>query len=207
MPGPVSVAAVLLAAGSSRRFGAENKLLARIDGVALVRAVANALAASRVAEITVVTGHDRDAVMAALGGLAVREAHNARHLDGMGSSVATGIAEVAAQHAGALVVQADMPGLDATLIDQLIAQFVATGAERIIHPVDAAGRQANPVLWPRRLFTELAQLTGDKGGKALIECDNLGAVPVAGGPDGCLVDVDTPEDLARYFGQNRPKTF
>ncbi len=60
------VRALLLAAGSSRRFGAANKLLQMVSGRVVVAHVCAALAASRVAEIVVVTGDDADAVRSAL---------------------------------------------------------------------------------------------------------------------------------------------
>jgi len=199
MAGRVSVAAVLLAAGSSRRFGAANKLLADIAGVPLVRCVANVVAASNATEMIVVTGHDRSAVAAALAGLSVTIVHNSRHLDGMGTSIAAGISALATHCDGALVVQGDMPELTAALIDRLIARFAGSGTDRIVHPVDAGGHQGNPVLWPRRLFAGLARLDGDTGGKGLI-VQEAGVVETVLVPDSrAFADIDTPADLARHI--------
>lgn len=192
------VAAVLLAAGSSRRFGPENKLLQEIGGIALVRRVALVLAASRVHEIVVVTGPDREAVRAALGGIAVTFAHNAGHAGGMGGSVATGIRAVGANNAGALVCPGDMPGLDAPLIDRLIDAFEASGATRIVYPVLAGGGQRNPVIWPRRLFARLEQLSGEGGAKPILaehaaECTGIEIVG-----DARFDDIDTAEELEGF---------
>ena len=53
------VAAILLAAGLSRRFGARNKLLAGIEGQPLIRRTAEALLGSRARPVVVVTGARR----------------------------------------------------------------------------------------------------------------------------------------------------
>jgi molybdenum cofactor cytidylyltransferase len=167
--------------------------------VPLVRCVANVVAASKAADMIVVTGHDRSAVAAALAGLSVTIVHNSRHLDGMGTSIAAGIAALATHCDGALVVQGDMPELTAALIDRLVDRFALAGANRIVHPVDGDGRQGNPVLWPRRLFGELARLDGDRGGKAILSREADGAEAVRVTTAAAFTDIDTPADLARHI--------
>ena len=66
------VSAVMLAAGKSTRMGAVNKLLVEVRGMAMARRTATAVLASGVAELVVVTGHERAAVEAALVGLVCR---------------------------------------------------------------------------------------------------------------------------------------
>jgi molybdenum cofactor cytidylyltransferase len=195
------VSAVLLAAGSSRRFGAGSKLLADAGGRPLIAWAAAALAVSRVAEIIVVTGPDPGGIQAALAGFRVRYAHNPNHLAGMGTSVAAGIEAVSAEARGALVCPGDMPGLTPHLIDRLIAVFEQHGGDRIIYPRTGEGRQGNPVLWPRRLFGRLAALRGQSGGKALLEehASETLAVPAEG--IAASLDIDTLEDLEHYRRQ------
>lgn len=193
-----TVSAVLLAAGSSRRFGGANKLLAEAAGVPLALAVARALEGARLAELVVVTGHDADRIEALLSGLGARFVHNRRHGEGIGGSIATGVAALGDGVAGALIAQADMPALTAALIDRLIRRFEEAGSARIVHPVGPDGRQRNPVIWPRRYFPELVRLSGDTGAKALIErcADGVETVPV--GDEAAFVDLDTADELARY---------
>lgn len=197
-PRTCTIAAVLLAAGSSRRFGAANKLLADIGGAPLVLRAAQALALSGVNELIVVTGHEAETVRIALGSLKATFVHNPHHLHGIGTSVAAGIGALPVHHAGALVVQGDMPNLDRAVIDQLIARFHACGGDRIVVPVGPDGAQGNPVLWPRRLFGALAALTGDTGGKTLIAVDAAGVECVAIGKASLFADIDTPADLKSF---------
>jgi molybdenum cofactor cytidylyltransferase len=68
------VAAVLLAAGASTRFGTENKLVAEINGRPLVRATADAVLGAGIAEVVVVTGSEPGLVERALDGLSIMRA-------------------------------------------------------------------------------------------------------------------------------------
>jgi molybdenum cofactor cytidylyltransferase len=194
-----------LAAGSSRRYGADNKLLASVEGSPLILRVATALAAARFQDVIVVTGHDAAAVAQALHPLSgqLRLVHNPQHNDGMGRSIAVGIAALPPYIDGVLIAQADMPDVDASLITTLCQRFLAAGGDRITVPWIAGdppggGRHGNPVIWPRRLFPELAALSGDQGGKALIKAagDLIERVTVS--DTSAATDIDTPEQLAAY---------
>ncbi|MCL4768575.1 MAG: nucleotidyltransferase family protein [Hyphomicrobiaceae bacterium] len=195
---PAGVSAVVLAAGSSRRFEQGSKLLADVAGRPLLAWTVSAFVASRAAEVIVVTGPDPQALAAALAVLPVRFAHNPDHLSGMGGSVAAGIAAVVPESSGALICPGDMPGVTSELVDHLISAFEASGSQRILRPVLPDGRPGNPVLWPRRHFPRLAELRGPVGGRALMGelADDVEHLPW---PDaGTAFDIDTQEDLERY---------
>ncbi|MEQ1711845.1 MAG: nucleotidyltransferase family protein [Hyphomicrobium sp.] len=201
----MAVTAVLLAAGASTRFGAGNKLLAEIGGEAMVARVARALLCSQVGAIIVVTPPDRSAIAAALArveaGGRLSLIANPDPSRGIASSIATGIFAVDATSAGVMIVPGDMPDLAAADFDRLLAAFVAEGGDALVHAATAAGRQRNPVVWPRRLFGALAALQGDVGGKPLIAGERAvrpdRVVAVAFADEAALRDVDRPEDLAR----------
>ena len=73
-----------------------------------------------------------------------------------------GIAAVPADADGAIVCLGDMPQVDATLIDRLLAAFdPEKGALVVVPTMD--GKRGNPVVWSRRFFPELAELGGDVG--------------------------------------------
>lgn len=193
-----TVSAVLLAAGSSRRFAQGSKLLADAGGRPLIVWAAAGLAASRVADLIAVTGPNAEAIREALRPWPVTFVHNPDHLAGMGTSVAAGIGAVASGASGALVCPGDMPGVTSALVDKLIAAFEAAGSDRIVFPQTPDGRQGNPVLWPRHLFADLIKLDGPTGGKAILEqhADEAIAVPVL--DTGAALDIDTVEDMERY---------
>jgi molybdenum cofactor cytidylyltransferase len=195
-----TLAAVLLAAGSSRRYGQANKLLADIGGMPLSARVASALVQAGFADIVVITGHEADLIAQALApfGAKLRFVHNPNHADGMGGSVATGIAALAPGIDGVVVAQGDMPDVDAALISALARRFVDAGRDRITVPWLSEGRHGNPVIWPRRLFPDLMALSGDQGGKALITAAGDGIERVVISDTSAAIDIDTPEQLAAY---------
>jgi molybdenum cofactor cytidylyltransferase len=188
------IAAIVLAAGRSTRMGGPNKLLAEIKSQPLVRIAAQQALASQAYPVIVVTGHQRERVEAALGGLDVRLVHNPDFAAGLSTSVRAGIAAVPDGVDGAIVCLGDMPQVSAPLIDKLLAAFdPEKGALVVVPTID--GKRGNPVVWSRRFFSELASLQGDTGARNLIAsfAEAVTEVPLSG--TAALVDVDTPEAL------------
>ena len=195
---PPRIAAVVLAAGQSRRMGALNKLLIEVDGVPMVRRVAAAALASKAAPVVIVTGHEAERVRAALAGLDVAFAHNTDFAEGMSSSLHCGVEALDSERApgidGAVVCLGDMPRTSAALIDRLIADFNPLEGRAIGVPT-YRGKRGNPVLWAARFFGEMRNLSGDVGARHLIG-DHADAVYEVESPDHSVtIDVDTPEAL------------
>ncbi len=189
------IAAIVLAAGLSRRMGAQNKLLAEVGGQPMVRHVVEAAQASRADPVIVVTGHQADAVRSALDGLEVRFAHNPDFADGLSTSLARGLREMPEACDGAVVLLADMPGIAATHIDRLIAAFNPVEG-RAVCVATHHGKRGHPVLWARGYFPEIAAITGDRGAKALLTEHEEAVEDVEISSEAVLVDVDTPDALA-----------
>jgi molybdenum cofactor cytidylyltransferase len=190
--------AILLAAGCSSRFGDGNKLLAPIKGQPMVRAVADALLRSGcINEVLVVTGHEAEAVQTGLADLPVRFVHNANWRDGMGGSIARGVAALPATLDGVAIVPGDMPFLTASLIEMLGARFQEEKGRSIVFPATPSGEQRNPVVWPRRYFGLLQGLSGPEGAKRLLAefAEHCSVVAVA--DEKALFDVDAIDDLSR----------
>lgn len=190
------VAAVVLAAGQSRRMGGENKLLAPLGGAPLVRRAVAAARASRARPVVVVTGHEADRVEAALAGLGVRTIRNPDYALGLSASLRVGLAALEKDGvSGALICLGDMPRVTAATLDRLIDAFEAGGGRAVCAPT-ADGRRGNPVLWPADLFAAMKELAGDAGARELIarHADRLRTVPADAAE--IFNDVDTPEALA-----------
>lgn len=188
------VAAIVLAAGRSSRMGGPNKLLAEIGGRPLVRIVAEAALASRARPVTVVTGHQRERVEAALAGLDIVLVHNPAYADGLSASLKAGIAAVPPAADGAIICLGDMPQVDAHLIDRLLAAFDPERGALVAVPT-IGGKRGNPVVWSRRFFSDLSTLTGDVGARGLIASYPEAVVEVATTDDAAFTDVDTPDAL------------
>jgi molybdenum cofactor cytidylyltransferase len=189
------VAAVVLAAGRSTRMGSQNKLLADMRGKPMVRRVVETALASRARPVLVVTGHQAADVSAALARLDVSLVANPEYATGLASSLKAGVRALPEACEGALVLLGDMPRVSTEHIALLIEAFAAR-SDRIVVPVHE-GRQGNPVLWPRRHFSELLQLEGDAGAKRLIAAHREDVREVELATAGIFADIDTPEELAR----------
>ncbi len=185
---PGRVGAVVLAAGRSSRFGGAHKLLAPWRGKPLVAHVVDAVAAAGLPPPLVVLGHEAAAVRAALAGRDVHFVQAADWADGMGHSLAAGIAAVPEAWDAALLCLGDMPAVEPALITAL-----AAAAGDVVAPV-WDGRRGHPVRWPRAAFGQLRRLSGDAGGRSLM-ADHV-VTEVAAPSPACLTDIDTAEALA-----------
>jgi len=188
------IAALVLAAGRSTRMGGPNKLLAEISGRPLVRIAVDEALASRASLVVVVTGHQRERIETALQGLKIRIVHNPDFAEGLSTSLRAGLNALPSDVDGVVVLLADMPQVDAALIDRLIASFdPEKGALAVVPTIES--KRGNPVLWSRRFFPDLMALEGDVGARHLIGrySEAVVEVPVTG--KGPLADVDTPDAL------------
>jgi molybdenum cofactor cytidylyltransferase len=199
VPRAPRIAALVLAAGQSRRMGPDNKLLAEIDGKPMVVRAVEAALASQAEPVIVVTGHQRDRVEAALAGLDLRSVHNPDYAQGLSTSLRRGLAALPAGTDGVVVALGDMPRVEAAAIDRLIAAFDPLEGRAICVPT-WDGKRGNPVLFASRFLAEMQEIAGDVGARHLIgEYPDLVAEVAMDETDaghGVLLDVDTPEALA-----------
>lgn len=189
---PSRIAAVLLAAGQSRRFGAEDKLLAQINGEPVALRAAHAIRAlSPLACIAVCP--DRDALLAdtlARAGFQIVE--NDQPGLGMSRSLALGIAAAAQTPCdAALLCLGDMPFVTEEHLRALLERFHPESAPVVASTNGAA--LMPPALFHRARFSRLLEMAGDSGGKALL----AGAARVIA-PAGTLRDIDVAEDISPF---------
>lgn len=193
------IAAVILAAGRSTRYGARNKLVEEIDGAPMVAHVVRAALASRADGVLVVTGHEAEHVRKALAGLPVTFVHNDAYRDGLSSSLKCGIAAVLSRADGAIVCLGDMPGITMHDIDRLIAAFAPKEGRSIVVPIHG-GKRGNPVLFAREHFAEILEVEGDTGARHVIGANADAVAEVDLGTAAIFVDIDTPEAMSRHPG-------
>ena len=189
------IAALVLAAGRSTRMGAANKMLLPVEGVPMVQRAVDTALASKARPVFVVTGHEPDAVRAALAGRDVAFVHNPDYAQGLSTSLRAGIDALPKDVDGVLVCLADMPLVTPQVLERLTAAFNPVEGRAICVPT-AAGRRGNPILWARRFFAEMRAASGDVGARVLLADHADQVVEVETGEDGIFVDVDTPEALA-----------
>ena len=190
------VGGVILAAGQSSRYESGNKLLATIDGKAVVRQVAETACESSLSDVVAVLGYENVSVAEALNGLPLSLCHNSDYATGQSTSVRHGVEF--ARSAGwdaALFLLGDMPFVRVETIEELLEMY-RTGTATIVVP-EHGGKRGNPVLFDDCHFDALASVSGDRGGRDIIETNERTAFIEVADP-GVHWDIDTDADLAEF---------
>ena len=182
------ITGVVLAAGTSSRFG-RTKQLAELQGKPLVQHAIDAAAA--VDEVVVVLGHDAERVREALDlPENARVVVNPDFERGQASSLAAGLAAADPASDAAVVLLADQPGIAASHVRALADAFRARGS-RIVRLRFRDG--PGPALLSREVWDDAVSLTGDTGARALIAVHPEWVEEVDVDAD-APPDVDTPDD-------------
>lgn len=179
---------VVMAAGSSSRFGA-NKLLAPFQGKPLYQWALAAVPEGVFSAVCVVTGYEPVAALAKEKGFL--PVWNDRPEEGVSRTIRLGLQELAHCH-GVLFMTADQPLLTRQTVQRLAEVFRET--PDAIVAVSAHGKRGNPCLFPQALLPELLALEGDTGGARVIKAhpDRLRLIEVAAAE---LADCDTAKAL------------
>ncbi len=196
----MKLAAIILAAGRSSRFEDGHKLLTDFRGKPILAHVLDLAKIYPLADRVVVTGARREGVEALAAEAGLRTTHNPAFAEGLSTSLKAGIAALPPEIDGAFVLLGDMP-----LIAQESLHALENAAQNA--PENAAfvpvfgDEWAHPVLLMRKVFPDLAGLSGDQGARKLLQArEDVALVPVD--DPGSLADIDTRADLARVDGPN-----
>jgi len=191
------IGAVVLAAGTSSRFG-EQKLLVPLGGKLLIRWTIEHVLASQVEDVVIVLGREAEAVREALKCLPVRFLVNPRYPEGMSSSLQAGVSSLGPAVEAALIVLGDQPQITPAIINQLIETY-RKARKLVVVPV-YEGVQGNPVLFDASLFPELEAVRGDQGAREVVAKDpgRVASVPF---PFPMPRDVDTRDDYEALLRQ------
>jgi len=187
-----SVAAIVLAAGSSSRLGRAKQLLSYGGGTLLGHACRTALD-SQCSATFVVIGSGAPLLREALASFAVEIVEHQEWERGMGGSIKAGVQAVWDRTAlsAALIMACDQPLLTCEHLNALIARYRDSG-----QPIVASaysGTIGIPALFERTIFPELLAIEDGTGAKGVLRRDmaRVCAVDFPGG----AVDVDTAADV------------
>jgi molybdenum cofactor cytidylyltransferase len=204
------VAAIVLAAGASTRYGQPKQLLL-VGGKTMLQHVVDVVLASSVDQTIVVLGHRAGEIGASvrpgLPTAADKSADivtNEEWQAGLSTSVQAGLQAIRPDVQAALFVLADQPAITLGMIAALLGRYRETGAPIVVPTYQ--GERGNPALFDRSLFAELMEVRNDQGGRQLIDRYANRTEKVEVGSEAVLVDVDTEEDYQRFkeaYGQRK----
>ncbi|MCC7426824.1 MAG: molybdopterin-binding/glycosyltransferase family 2 protein [Alphaproteobacteria bacterium] len=201
------IAALVLAAGRSRRMAPLNKLLvADASGRPMITRVVDNVLASRARPVIVVTGHEAPRVRDVLHGRDVMFVHAERYADGLSASLRAGVEALPPDVDGVIVCLGDMPLVSGEMLDRLMSAFDPEEGRGIIMPT-FRGKQGNPMLWGRAYFDEMRKVSGDVGARHLVGLHTEVVHEVEMSDDAVLRDFDTTEaltDLPNGLVRGRP---
>ncbi len=189
---------ILLAAGFSRRFGTQNKLLQTLpDGEIMAVHAAKSLLTATPKSIAVVRD-DHVALAAKLQQIGMVVIDCPSHQTSMAESLVMAVQAAATLETGIdgyLIALADMPFIQpATMVK--VANAIRKGAQ--IAMPSYRGQRGHPVGFATTFYPELTQLSGDEGARAIIKRHADGLTLIDTDDAGVIADIDTPEDFKRH---------
>ncbi|MFC5407875.1 NTP transferase domain-containing protein [Larkinella bovis] len=196
----MTIAIVILAAGSSSRLNHQPKQLIEWEGQTLLRRVVDTALSTELRPVVVVVGAHKKQVLPELDGLPVTIIDNQHWEQGLSSSVKTGLAAVYLTRKdidAVLFLLTDQPYVDRGLLLQLVQVYQETG--KGIVAAGYADSLGVPALFDRKYIHELLSLEGDTGARNVIKShpDDCAEVPFSSGK----VDLDTDQDVERFLGR------
>jgi molybdenum cofactor cytidylyltransferase len=193
------ICAVVLAAGLSRRMGAQ-KLLLPFGGKTVIAHIVDQLLASTVGKVHVVVGHQAEQISRELSGRPVSIVNNPSYKSGMLSSVRCGLQGLPQQCQAVLVALGDQPSITPELIDQMLQYFAMT-EKRILVPL-YNGKRGHPLLFSELYRDEILTQYDDVGLRGLLHSHSDDIFELAVSTASVLCDMDYPEDYRRELGLN-----
>lgn len=201
-----SLCALLLLAGTSKRFGHDNKLLANIDGVPICAHALKTLLNTSIKNIIVITGHDQGSILSALNKhtrLAthvdagrIQVIHNEFYNAGMRGSIAAGLHKAASFDA-AMICLGDMPYISVEVIESLKAAWESDGYYSAFVP-EYNKHTGNPVILTQAFFPKLMSSNADIGARDLLRENKQYVLKVPVTSDAIFRDIDMISDLPTH---------
>lgn len=188
------IAALVAAAGLSRRMGTPKQLLPWA-GCTVIATVVDQLATAGAAPVICITGHRDQEVAAALQATAALTLFNPDYAQAeMLSSYQVGVrALLMTNCCGSLIALGDQPHIPVPVIQQVLAQAWLTPEQLVIPSYNL--RRGHPFYIPRRLWSELLNLGPEETLRTLVNRHAAAIVYVTVETDAILRDMDTPAEF------------
>lgn len=192
----MTIAAVILAAGLSRRMGNLKQLLPWKNSTILGSTI-DLYTKSAVDKTIVVVGYCAEKIIDALKDKPVEWVVNKEYESGMASSLRAGIKALKAEDLACLIGLGDTP----LLRPETIASIVKTHQileKKIIVPF-YRGKKGHPILLSSIFYPELLEVKGDVGARTVVQAHQNEVYRLDVEDIGVIIDLDTPESYQAYY--------
>ena len=190
--------AIILAAGESRRMG-QPKMLLPFEGKTMIEKVIDNVSGSKVENLMIVLGAERESIVKIIEELPVRYCFNDNYEAGMLSSVKCGFRNIPLNYAASLVFQGDQPLITSKVIDGVIEAYLSSG-KGIVIPV-YRNKRGHPILIDRKYGDEIEKLSPVKGLRSLAYKFPDDVLEVETNESGILRDFDTYDEYMKAINQ------
>jgi molybdenum cofactor cytidylyltransferase len=191
------ISAILLAAGQSKRMGELKQLMPFGQSTIVEQAVDNLLS-SAVDEVIVVVGYKARDVTRAIAAKPIKLVINPDYEQGMSTSIIAGLKSVHSRTQGVMLALGDQPLVNSQIINRLIEEFY-NHDKGIVVPT-YQGRRGHPIIFAIKYKEQLLELSGDMGGRQIIENHPDDVLEVAVDSESIVADFDTTDDYQAYVG-------
>jgi molybdenum cofactor cytidylyltransferase len=189
-------AGIILASGSSTRFGRPKQLL-KLKGRYLLEYVLNAALESQLNHVVLVLGHEYQRILHTLGTRTTHErlqvVINHRYLEGQSRSLQAGLLKIRQTFPAAMFLLGDQPLLNSNTIDHMLDRFRYSGKD-ICVPV-YKGNRGNPSIFKQVLYDQLMAIEGDIGARNIIRANPERVLDIEIDDPLCFFDIDSQKDL------------
>jgi molybdenum cofactor cytidylyltransferase len=192
------ISAIILAAGESKRMGQPKQLLP-FRGSTILGQIMENLLPSQAAEIIVVLGSQAEKMIPQISREPVKIVVNPDFEQGMSSSIKCGLSRISAAADGVMIVLGDQPLIEKETIDLLIEKH--RQSERGITLPVYKGLRGHPVIFTMKYKDELMRLTGDIGGKQIVERHPSDVLEVEVDCESVVISIDAESDYQSLVGK------
>ena len=190
------ISAILLTAGQSKRMRGQNKLTKKINGLPLIKYSIKNILASKVDEVIVVLGYQKNIIKKIIGdNKKIKFIFNDNFKSGMASSIKVGLKHLSKKTLAFFICLGDMPMVNKNIYNKLIK---SRKNKKIVIPV-YNNQKGNPVLFSKSMKKKIINIHGDVGAKKIIESikNNVKIVKIKS--KSVILDFNTEDNTFAIF--------
>ena len=189
------ISSILLAAGQSKRMNGENKLTKEVRGIPLIKHSVQNILNSSIDELVVVLGYQKEIIEKLINKHEkIKFVFNQNFDSGMASSIKIGVDNLSEKTEAFFISLGDMPNVGEEIYNQLINSQFNNKDKEIFVPYYQE-RQANPILFPKKMKDKIRQIEGDFGAKKMIADNKKKVFKLSTQNKGVITDFNTITDF------------
>ena len=189
------ISAILLAAGQSKRMINENKLVKKYKNIPLIKYAVDNVLNSSIDELIIVLGYQKEVIEKIIDeNKKIKFINNPNFESGIASSIKIGLDNLSKQTEAFFICLGDMPNVDKEIYNQLINLSFSNKDKEIFVPYYQE-RQANPILFSKKMKGKIQQIEGDSGAKKVIVDNEKKVFKLSIQDEGVVTDFNNVTDF------------